>query len=426
MLIRRYPTIEKYIVLEFSFSFLVSFLFYFLIFFLNQLLLMAQDILAKGIPIGSVLLLVLYALPSFLTLSTPFATLNAALMTYGRFASDNEVLAMRSAGLRHFMVFRPILMVGILIALLSFGINDFLLPAGTKAFQRLWLELSLTNPGLELDAYSIRTFNQSTLVSGAIDEEGIHPMLIIEQDNNGNRNSIISRLAAPMKGRTAGQSPGFRMHDVFSLIPDSRNPEEWAWATADSMNYRPFTSSSSTVLDHQTGPAEMRTKKVWEAIKEMNSQHNQVILDRESSIEEKRLEMSLLYADLASAKGIEGSDIELRLKSSAKEIENLESIPRLDYSLQSWKIEFYQKFAIPFACIPFVVLAFPLGVSAKRSGRAVGFFIGLLLTSVYWSTLVLGRSLGFSTGVSPFLLMIVPELLLLGVGIFLFTRRSHI
>jgi len=426
MWIRRYPTIEKYIISEFLFSFMVSFLFYFLIFFLNQLLLLAQDILAKGIAIGSVLLLVLYALPSFLTLSTPFATLNAALMAYGRFASDNEVLAMRSAGFRHFMVFRPILAMGILIALLSFGINDFLLPAGTKAFHKLWLELSLTNPGLELDAYSVRAFDQAILVSGAIDEEGIHPMLILEQDNDGNRNSIISRLAAPVKGRIVERSPGFRMHDVFSLIPDSRNPEEWTWATADSMNYRPFSSSSSTILDHQAGPAEMRTRKVWKTIREMRLQHAQVLSDRDSRIEMKRLEMSLLYADLASAVGIEVSDIVQRLKSNALQIEELENAPRLNYSLQTWKIEFYQKFAIPFACIPFVVLAFPLGVSAKRSGRAVGFFIGLLLTSAYWSILVLGRSLGFSTGISPFLLMIVPDLLLLGAGVFLFTKRSRI
>ena len=87
------------------------------------------------------------------------------------------------------------------------------------------------------------------------------------------------------------------------------------------------------------------------------------------------------------------------------------------------KLEFYQKFAIPFASIPFVVLAFPLGLAARRSGRAVGFFIGLLLTSFYWSLLVLGRSLGLRTEISPFLVMIVPDLLLLGAGIFLYFRR---
>jgi lipopolysaccharide export system permease protein len=83
--IRRYPTLSRYITSEFLLSFLVSFLFYFLIFFLNQLLLMAQGILAKGIPVGSVLLLMIYSLPSFITLSAPFATLTAALMAYGRF-----------------------------------------------------------------------------------------------------------------------------------------------------------------------------------------------------------------------------------------------------------------------------------------------------------------------------------------------------
>jgi lipopolysaccharide export system permease protein len=104
----------------------------------------------------------------------------------------------------------------------------------------------------------------------------------------------------------------------------------------------------------------------------------------------------------------------------------MENSEPVDHSLQIWKLEFYQKFAIPFACIPFVILAFPLGLAARRSGRAVGFFIGLLLTSFYWSLLVLGRSLGLRTDINPFLVMILPDILLLGAGIILYFRRSRV
>ena len=77
-MIRTPGRLDRYIASEFLLSFLVRFLFYFMVFFLNQLLLMAQGILSKGIPVGSVLLLMLYSLPSFITLSAPFATLTAA------------------------------------------------------------------------------------------------------------------------------------------------------------------------------------------------------------------------------------------------------------------------------------------------------------------------------------------------------------
>ena len=393
MLIRRFPTIERYIISEFLLSFLVSFLFFFLVFFLNQLLLMAQGILSKGIPLSSVLLLMLYSLPSFITLSAPFATLTAALMSYGRFSSDNEILAMRSAGLRRFLIFRPVLVIGTLISLLSFGVNDILLPSGTRAFQRLWLELSLTHPGLELEAYSIRTFRQSILVTGAIDDAGVHPMMIIERDNSGNRNTIMARVASPEVRGQAGKYPGFRMHDVLSLTPDSRNPGKWTWSSADFMDYR-LLADESEILGQQSGPTYMRSGDVWKIIKEKETRHKERLSAYKTRVDRNRYEMSLHYSALASGDSVLRPSSLSMLKRKYAEITELESSPPTDHSLQVWKLEFYQKFAIPFACIPFVVLAFPLGLSARRSGRAVGFFIGLLLTALYWSILVLGRSLG--------------------------------
>ena len=385
---------------------------------------MAQGILAKGIPVGSVLLLMLYSLPSFITLSAPFATLTAALMAYGRFSSDNEILAMKSAGFRRFSIFRPVLVLGIVISLISFGVNDILLPAGTKAFQRLWLELSLTHPGLELEAYSVRTFRQSILVTGAIDDQGIHPMIIIERDNSGNRNFIMARLASPEIRGGTGEFPGFRMHEVFSLIPNARNIDEWTWSYADFMDYR-LLIGDSAILDQQAGPANMRVMAIRQVIREKAARHRERLLAHETRLEQSRLNLSLQYAVLSYGSPSERAAALPMVSRKAAEVAELELSRPVDHSLQVWKLEYYQKFAIPFACFPFVVLAFPLGMAAKRSGRAVGFFIGLLLTTLYWSLLVLGRSLGLRTEISPFLVMVVPDILLLGAGIILYTRRSQ-
>ena len=424
MKIRFYATLERCIAGEFLFSFLVCFLFYFLIFVLNQLLLLAQNILAKGIPVTSVLLLVLYALPSIVTLAAPFATLTAALMAYGRFSSDNEIMAMRSAGFRRIVIFRPVLVLGVLFAFLSFGVNDVLLPAGTRAFQRLWLELSLTYAGLELEPYSVRSFEQSVLVTGAIDDEGIHPLLIIERDNSGNQ-STLSALRASSEART-GKLPGFRMFDVFSLTPDAREEDRWSWTTAGLMEYR-LSSGEADILAQQSGPANMRTAAVREVIREKSAVHRERLESHTREINRTRWRLRLNYSRSARREsGWRNPELEAAIRRDSAELERLiAEVPR-DHSLQVWKLEYYQKFAIPFACIPFVVLAFPLGLSARRSGRAVGFFIGLLLTSFYWALLVLGRSLGLRTDFSPFTAMILPNILLLILGILLYLRRSRV
>jgi lipopolysaccharide export system permease protein len=366
----------------------------------------------------------LYSLPSFITLSAPFATLTAALMTYGRFSSDNEILAMRSAGFRRISIFAPVLAAGIALSFLSFGTNDVLLPAGTRAFQRLWLELSLTHPGLELEPYSVRMFKQSVLVTGEIDDDGIHPMIIIERDSDGNRRTIMSLLASPeIRGR-GNELPGLRMHGVFSLTPDARNSGEWTWSSADFMDYR-LLSGTSAVLDRQTGPANMEVREILQVIREKKERFE---VRRDSYVDRVELaswNLSLDYAEAARGRPSAARAMRTDLARKASEIADLTANPPTDHSLQVWKLEYYQKFAIPFACIPFVVLAFPLGLSAKRSGRAVGFFIGLLLTTFYWSLLVLGRSLGLRTSASPFLVMIVPDLVLLSIGTVLYAWRGH-
>jgi len=424
MTLGRHPTLNRYIASEFLFSFFVSFQFFFLVFFFNQLLLMAQGILAKGIPVGSVLLLILYSTPSFVTLSAPFATMTAALMAYGRFSSDNEILAMRSAGFRKFATFQPVLILGIVIAFISLGVNDILLPAGTKAFHKLWVELSLTHPGLELGEYSVRKFNHTIFITGAIDDTGIHPMIIVERDNSGNLNSIIAHLASPaIRGNKEG-FPGFRMHNVLSIIPNSIRSDEWTWSRADYMDYR-LLSDTSTIYDQSENPAYMRILEVRNVIREKSGKQRKHFNEQEARIERKRYELSLEYFNLARGGAEIIENTKHNIADNYSGIGGLIASFPIDHSLQIWKLEYYQKFAIPFASLPFIFLAFPLGLLARRSGRAVGFFIGLLLTTFYWSLLVLGRSLGLRADVSPFLVMIAPEILLLVIGVGVYLRRMQ-
>ncbi|MDR2370598.1 MAG: LptF/LptG family permease, partial [Treponema sp.] len=145
------PIIFKYITGETMFSFLVSFLFFFFIFFVNQLLLMAQEILTKRVPLGQVALLVLYAFPSIIAMSAPFASLVGTLMTVGRLTSDNEILVMLSSGLSYRNIFLPAIVVGFVISLISFVANDVLLPAGTVQFSRLYRRILVATPALELE-----------------------------------------------------------------------------------------------------------------------------------------------------------------------------------------------------------------------------------------------------------------------------------
>jgi len=100
--------------------------------------------------------------------------------------------------------------------------------------------------------------------------------------------------------------------------------------------------------------------------------------------------------------------------------------PVTDRSLQIYSIEFYKKFSIPFACLTFVVFAFPVGLLTRRSGRAVGFGVGLFVSIVYWSLLIAGQTFGMQRpNFSPFLAMWIPNFVILVGGTAFYVVRAR-
>ena len=75
-------------------------------------------VITKNVPFALVMPLLLYMLPSFLALTLPMATLVAVLLVCGRLAGDLEVAALKASGVSPLRLFRPFLVVGVLVTLL--------------------------------------------------------------------------------------------------------------------------------------------------------------------------------------------------------------------------------------------------------------------------------------------------------------------
>ena len=170
--------IYRYIGKEFLFSFFVCFIFFFFIFFVNQILFLAEKILEKHVPVKDVFMLLVYFMPSMISLSFPFAALVACLMTVGRLSSDNEILAMQALGIRHIKIFYPLIVLGIVFSVSSFYINDYLMPYGTIKYTKLYRELIFSNPALELVPYSVKEYLDTVIVTGDIQDNVIHDIMI--------------------------------------------------------------------------------------------------------------------------------------------------------------------------------------------------------------------------------------------------------
>ena len=406
-------TLFRYLVKDTLFSFFVAFLFFFFVFFVNQLLLMAQEILTKHVPFLQVLLLVFYALPSVIAMAAPFASLMGTLMTIGRLSSDNEVLIILASGLSYRMVFIPALVVGVVISLFSFVANDILLPAGTIQFSLLYRKILVSTPALELESNSVKRFRDTVIVTGPVTGTTINNIFILDRTTGGERRVIMAQNA---ELKDAGKE-GLSLDLTHAFIQSSKEivRNDYDYASTDFLRYWvPQEDLIQAVAS--IGPREMSSTDLRRDISEKSMELADRLDDRNSKV----LSQALNLED-SLRKGPRNDAWNRRnnfLTDFSREYQAAQAVKN-DRTLLIYWLEYYKKFSIPFGALSFVFLAVSLGLHAKKSGQTVGFIFGLIISVIYWALLLGGQTLGIRMGYSPFWSMWLPNILAASIGFIL-------
>jgi len=407
------PTMFKYILSEMLFSFIICFCFFFFIFFVNQILLMAKEVLTKHVPFNQVALLILFSLPTVIAMSAPFASLVGTLMTVGRMTSDNEILVMLSSGLSYKNIFFPAIAVGVLVSILSFFTNDVLLPAGTVQFNKLWKKIAVSTPALELQENSVKRFRNTIIVSGGVDGNAVKNVLILDKTNDGERRIILASRAELKDGGRQGLS--LDLEDAFISSSKEVVREDYDYASSEILRY--WVSNEDIIpAAASISPREMSSRDVSNAIK-----------IKRVDVAQRENERKLKFCAFASStentlrRGPDYPDWNRRtttISGFTREKYAIESIIK-DRSLNIHVIEIYRKFAVPFGAFFFVFLAVSLGLMAKKSGQTVGFIFGNLIAVMYWAMLFIGQASGIRLNAPPFWAMWLPNIICLVVGVIL-------
>jgi lipopolysaccharide export system permease protein len=358
----------------------------------------------------------LYSLPAILALAVPFGALLGALMAVGRFSSDNELLAMRACGLPLRRVLMPLLAMGLLLSLVSFAFNDYFLPLGNLRLGGMYRKILYSNPSIELEPYSVKAYRDAVLITGAVEGQQIRDLAIIDK-NDQNQKRVITAA----RGRLAEEEGqrgviAIRLEDVFSEVHSATDPQRYEYSTARTMIYNILLRDISVGFINPT-PREMRAVDVWRKIQELEL--TQAAARREQAREAAKALLELSAAGRLLRDG-GGPVTAAGLEDARRAYERFLSVSRkrvTDRNLQLHELEFHKKFSIPFSCLFFVLFAFPTGMLARRSGRAVGFGLGLLVSALYWGMLFVGHTLGIRLEFSPLAAMWLPNAVILAAAL---------
>lgn len=359
----------RYIAKELLLYFAICFAFFFVIFFVNQILLLAETILKKRVPLGSVVKLITYCLPAIIAQSAPFATLVGFLMCLGRLVTDNEVLIFRASGQKYSLILKSVLSMGILISLFSFVMNDYFLPLGTINYNKLFKQIIVSNPAIELESMSIKRMNDSTIVIGNVSGNNVSDLVFFDTGKDGSQRIIIAKDSEIRKSSAAGVLMRLDMNDSLVLMLNDIKNHEYDTLTSDSLALSVFENSIIS-SNGGTSPREMTSWDLRKEIKRMKKNEN----------------------------------ISPKLKNM-------------------YKLEYNKKFAMPFGSIFFAILAFPLSlIFGRKDGQTLGMIFGVIISVLYWSVQMVGQTFGNRGGINGFWVTWGPNFVLGLLGIILYLR----
>ena len=301
--------------------------------------------------------------------SAPFATLVGFLMCLGRLATDNEILILRASGQSYRLVLVPVLILGIVISVASFFVNDYLLPLGTLKYNRLYRSILTSNPAVELESNSVKRTNDKTLVIGQVDGESVSDLIFFDTGSDGKQRIIVADSSVVKKSSEPGVLMKLQMDNSSVLFLDRNDKRTYDFMVSDDMELNIFESSLGN-MTKRTTPREMTSFDLYKRIKEMK--HDEGVTRKQ---------------------------------------------------MNQHKLEFSKKFSMPFGSVFFAMLALPLALLfGKHNGQTIGLIIGLLISVFYWSVSIVGQIFSSKSGVYGVATMWAPDILIGFVGLAFYIR----
>lgn len=412
-----YSKLSFYIGREYVLSFLIAFAFFFFIFFVNQILVIAQKIVIKNVQISQVISLVVLSIPQFLMYTMPFSSLASASMVIGNFASQNEILAMRSNGIHTRRIFLPIVLISIILSIGTFFIADKLIPYTSEKYRDLYSEVLETLPTIQLDSYSSTQFGSRVITTGVVEGNTINDIVIFDNDNI-KESKIVSSPKAVLTLLDLN-SLLYRI-DLLKpdiLVNDVSSGNTYSYASAQDMSLYVSLNSASNNSVTSISPSQMSIGQLMEAIEIKREEQKQIDEDREFLLNDYSQTLFPLLVDIDS----NNYDINSlsTVLSYSKDLNSVINDKNFSFYYQYYRSELYKKIALSLACTCLVFVAFPISFFKVRYGRLVGFGLSMIVACIYWFFIYFMHTRAITTSVNPFLYLHLPNITVLFIGLIL-------
>ena len=444
--------LDQFILKSFIGPFIAILLVVVFILMMQFLWLYIDELVGKGLSFKVILEFLAWGSATLLPLSLPLATLLSSMMTLGTLGENNELLAIKAAGISLQRVLVPLGIVCCIISIGAFFISNDLIPVAYNNIYQLREDISRTKEEIKIPSGTFYNGIEGYIlrVDERNDETGMmHGVMVYNHTKKKGNTSLTIADSAMIKMAKGKNYLTFTLYDGTNYEETNNKQyrdtslqlqkidfhkqemiitlENYAFQKSDSSRFNDQVKSMNLaqLLEAQDSVGkknEVGKQKNIQSLSKSRTLRYNAQLDTASKV---RATTPFMPENLGKFKSIQE---EIEATESAKkkvdEVRNtLMSYSRERYyntfTLRLIDIEILKKFALSIACFIFFFIGAPLGALIRKGGLGTPAIISVLFFVAYWVIDISGIKLAKDGAVSAFSGVFISSYILLPTGLFL-------
>ena len=325
--------------------------------------------------------LMLLLVPLAITYALPMGLLTGVLLTLGRLSADHEITAMRAAGLSLPRLTVPVLLLAVIGSGIGLYFNFDSMPRARVEYHRELADAVRANSLSFIEEKTfIRTFPGYVVYVNEKSGAELRDFWLWELDDQKRVTRLVRAAAGHLEYDDAENTLILTLTHAQVETRNDKNPESFA----DTSPIVSFEKSEPIrlSLNRFFKPGSVRVKPDWMTFSQLRTE---------------RVRLAARVPPPGQAK---------------------------DYARESMKLElvYQDKFNTALAVFSLALIGVPLGIKVSRRETSANFGVALLLTLGYYLLTVAVKALDRHPEYRPDLLIWAPNLLIIGIGVWLFTR----
>ena len=432
-------TLNKYLFKQSLIPFLLSVAVITTVLFLQFLIRAVDRFLGKGLDALTIFEYLYLNLAWIIALSVPMSLLISSVMTFGRMAQQNEITALKSAGINLYNIIKPAILFGSLVGIGLCLFNNFILPEMNYNARLLARDIYKKKPELSIEpGYFVDMIPQYTMIVKEIDGKDFKDVKIFSKNQKSEQTTIYANqgsLSSNGNMITIDLKDG-EMHEIdlsdYDYYRKIKFKTHQIMISMDELMLNRTTESNRTDREMRIPQMidEIKRNKIlisqiYERIENvkkeigitnLNANTLESIQEEIEKLKQKQIEISSSENELnddSIISNLEDKQYILSLTNNARQFKNeFTLIENYEKTNNKFKVEIHKKFTLALACVLFTMVGAPLGILVRNGGMTIASGLSIAFFLVYYILLIWGEQLADRNLLNPGLGSWLPNIIL--------------